>query len=235
MAVPIADMEKFVKASASNNIPVFLWLVLPVAIIVIQTLLEILVPQNLLGPMLSEGGPHETLQFLFSALACFLAARMCFQLEDRLLKGLMLCIALGCFYIAGEEISWGQWVFGWITPEFWQQVNDQSETNLHNTSAWLDQKPRLLLFIGIMVGGLLVPALRRWWPSKLPAKYAVLYPSDALVVTALGVTIPYFIQEVAEALGFHPFERVSEVQELYMYYFLFLYLIDFHKRVFSQV
>ncbi len=223
------------KASASNNIPIFLWLVLPAAIIVAQIFLEIFMPRNLLAPMLSEGGPHETLQFLFAALACLMAVRMVFQLQDRLLKGLMLCVALGCIYIAGEEISWGQWVFGWITPEFWQQVNDQSETNLHNTSAWLDQKPRLLLFIGIMAAGLLIPALRRWWPSKLPPRLAVLYPSDLLVVTALGVSIPYFIQDVAESLGLHPFERVSEVQELYMYYFILLYLVDFHKRVISQV
>lgn len=185
--------------------------------------------------MLSEGGPHETLQFLFAALACLMAARMLFQLQDKLLKGLMLCVALGCFYIAGEEVSWGQQIFGWITPEFWLEVNDQSETNLHNTTAWLDQKPRLLLFIGIMAAGLLIPALRRWWPSRLPTRYAVLYPSDLLVVTALGVTVPYFIQEVAESLSLHPFERVSEVQELYMYYFILLYLADFHKRVISQV
>jgi len=235
MAVAIADTEKFVKGSAPNNIPVFLWLVVPVAILVAQIALEILLPRHVLAPMLSEGGPHETFQFLFAACACLMAARMLFQLQDKLLKALMLCIALGCFYIAGEEISWGQQIFGWVTPEFWLQVNDQSETNLHNTSAWLDQKPRLLLFIGIIVAGLLIPALRRWWPSKLPMRFAVLYPSDLLAVTALGVSVPYFIQEALESLGLHPFERVSEVQELYMYYFILLYLIDFHKRVISQV
>jgi hypothetical protein len=33
---------------------------------------------------------------------------------------------------AGEEISWGQRVFGWETPENFAESNEQGETNLHN-------------------------------------------------------------------------------------------------------
>ena len=31
-----------------------------------------------------------------------------------------------------EEISWGQWVFFWRTPEAIKEVNAQGETNFHN-------------------------------------------------------------------------------------------------------
>ena len=66
-----------------------------------------------------------------------------------------------CIYFAGEEISWGQWIFGWETPEAMEALNDQGETNLHNMSSWLDQKPRALVETWIVVGGLLLPVLRR--------------------------------------------------------------------------
>lgn len=226
-------MENFVK-NPPATLPSLVWLIIPIAFIVIEAILELSLPRQTLDPMLSEGGPHEFLQFIFAAAAFLVAFKTLFDVKEPLQRIWILCAALGCFYIAGEEISWGQWVFGWVTPEFWTAVNDQHETNLHNTSAWLDQKPRLLLFIGIIVGGLVIPAVRRWCPEKLPRKFEIFYPSDVVIVTALGVTIPYLVQETAEFFKFPLFVRVSEVQELYMYYFLLIYLLDFRRRVFSK-
>lgn len=40
------------------------------------------------------------------------------------------------FFGAGEEISWGQRILGFETPETLSQVNRQEEFNLHNLSAW---------------------------------------------------------------------------------------------------
>ena len=36
------------------------------------------------------------------------------------------------FWAAGEEISWGQHMFGTLTPEWLANINDQNETNIHN-------------------------------------------------------------------------------------------------------
>ena len=36
------------------------------------------------------------------------------------------------FMAAGEEISWGQRIFGWESSEFFLENNKQDETNLHN-------------------------------------------------------------------------------------------------------
>lgn len=43
-------------------------------------------------------------------------------------------LGIGIFFIvcAGEEISWGQRVFGWETPQSFADANEQGETNLHN-------------------------------------------------------------------------------------------------------
>ncbi|MGO3109662.1 MAG: hypothetical protein ACTIJ8_14440 [Sphingobacterium sp.] len=44
----------------------------------------------------------------------------------------MIMIALFSLFIAGEEISWGQRIFGVESSEFFKANNGQGETNLHN-------------------------------------------------------------------------------------------------------
>jgi hypothetical protein len=43
-----------------------------------------------------------------------------------------LLLTLLFFFAFGEEISWGQRIFGWATPATLQAANLQHETNLHN-------------------------------------------------------------------------------------------------------
>ncbi len=43
-----------------------------------------------------------------------------------------LILAVSFFICLGEEISWGQRLFGWNTPDAWSHANSQQETNLHN-------------------------------------------------------------------------------------------------------
>ncbi|PZQ49160.1 MAG: hypothetical protein DI551_00470 [Micavibrio aeruginosavorus] len=216
-----------------------LWsLGLPLFFILGQIAIEIFVPLRLKPALHSEWGPHETLQAIFISIAFIVAACSAVKIdwkEQKLLGIWFVLAAICCFYVAGEEISWGQQILQWDTPEYWSTLNDQNETNLHNTSAWLDQKPRLVLFLGIAFGGLVIPALRRWKPNVLPAQFSILYPPDALIPTALGVIVPYLIQEIAEIWDFKVFHRVSELQELYMYYFVLLYLMDLRNRVFNKV
>ena len=201
-----------------------------------QVVLELSFDKPTLGIIHSESGPHEALEFLCAALACGLALKCLYDYRNESLLRLWFGLAsIGTLYIAGEEISWGQHIFGWITPDFWSGVNDQDETNLHNTSAWLDQKPRLLLFVSIVIAGLIGPALRRWkkptFDKLVPERYRFLFPSAYLVPAALGVLLPYMAQLIAHrAFNTSLFVRVSEVQELYMYYFLLLYMLDFKVR-----
>lgn len=43
-----------------------------------------------------------------------------------------LLLAFLLFFGFGEELSWGQWIFHWQTPDLWRQINVQGETNIHN-------------------------------------------------------------------------------------------------------
>lgn len=176
-----------------------------------------------------EDGAVEYIQ----ALVCFaaFAIGLRFWLRGRgrypvWAQAFFLLGILGALYAGLEEISYGQRIFGWITPESWNLINDQQETNLHNTSSWLDQKPRLILFAGAVVGGLIIPALRRWKPAVLPARLAPVYPAQGVAVTALFALFIYAWRAVTEAAGYPDLfliTRASEAQEIYLYWFILLY------------
>jgi hypothetical protein len=84
---------------------------------------------------------------------------------DRMLALFFGLFTLGCLYFGGEEASWGQHWFGWATPEEWRALNNQGETNLHNSNdlagSLLDQLPRNLLGVAMLVGGAIMPIVRR--------------------------------------------------------------------------
>lgn len=44
-------------------------------------------------------------------------------------------VALFSIFVVGEEISWGQRIVGWSTPEALESLNRQGETNVHNVTA----------------------------------------------------------------------------------------------------
>lgn len=64
----------------------------------------------------------------------FIRAGGRFELRGKLI---LLFVAFVCIFGAGEEISWGQRVFGIETPESFKERNAQEEFNLHNlTFEW---------------------------------------------------------------------------------------------------
>ena len=213
-----------------KRFPVVVWLIVPILILVAQTGVELFLPRGMMDGFHSEGGPHEAFQALFLVIGFFVGLYLVCIAPTRGLRAWAMLAMLGCFYTGGEELSWGQHMVGWTTPENWAQYNDQNETNLHNTSAWLDQKPRILLEIGVIVGGLIVPALRRWWPEKLPARFAAIYPPSTLAVTALMFAGIKLIESVTDIFDHHLFWRASEVEELYLFYFVMLYLFALVPR-----
>ena len=74
-----------------------------------------------------------------TVLSLFSSALLCWSRSWNLRRTatptfLACSAAYGCILLfgAGEEISWGQRVFGIETPEFLAEANAQKETNLHN-------------------------------------------------------------------------------------------------------
>lgn len=209
----------------------------PVLVLVAEILIEKQHSSAALEKLLSENGPVELFQWAVIFLAFCAAALTLVQLRpkrDGWLFGWVLLALLGCLYVAGEEVSWGQHFLNWDTPAYWQALNDQQETNLHNTSSWLDQKPRLILLIGIVTGGIIFPLLQKYKPGTLPEKLAIVYPPAFLMPTALLVLGPYLVEKILTAFDRGFFERVSEVQEVYMFYFVLLYMVVLRRRIVNR-
>lgn len=180
--------------------------------------------------MSGELGLIESAQaaVLSAALICAVAAvREPAAAESPGLRFWLALLAVGLFYVLGEEISWGQHYFGWETPGWFARNNDQGETNLHNTSSWLDQKPRALLVAAVVAGGLVNPLIkalrggrglldRPWW---LAPPLACAPPAFFAWVGAL----PKRLNNMG--LGDLPFHyRASEVEELFFYVFGLIYV-----------
>lgn len=151
----------------------FWWLFLPPLLLVVVALVNPFLEKGVTSPwMYGENGILETMQWLIAMAAVGTGLACLRHCKGR--KGLFIWIllgTLGSLYIGLEEISYGQHLFKWETPVHWQAVNDQGETNLHNTSSWFDQKPRLLLLIGVIAGGIILPVVRRFRPAMLPARF----------------------------------------------------------------
>src|ERR671923_1912828 len=157
------------RDDAEWRMPRWLALVLiavPLALAVVPLLLLPL--RDAYRALLIEDGPIEWLQFLCLVL---LAPAYLWLARDLRRRGITwlaafyLLAALGFVFIAGEEISWGQRILGWATPESIAAVNKQGETNIHNVGLVLR-----VFNAGSMAVALLavVLPLGRWliWPER---------------------------------------------------------------------
>ena len=121
-------------------------------------------------------------------------------------------LALACFYVVGEEISWGQRIFNLTTPEFFETHNLQNETNLHNfftgpISTTLKQSLEYLIALGLVVYGLLYPLLVavRW-------RLALWFSNKGLPHPPLYLW-PFFVLSAYLELGFISFNE-AEIAEI---------------------
>jgi hypothetical protein len=134
--------------------------------------------------LLREDHVIEWSQFAFLLTAALFAAVAAARLTRRrrlLLATLLVLVAVVGLGMAGEEISWGQRVFGWATPHTLAAANAQGETSLHNldnglpiAADLLSVLVELLMGAGGLVLGLLTrparSALHRssWWSVSPP-------------------------------------------------------------------
>lgn len=135
-----------------------------------------------------EDGIAENLQVLCYILTLVLSVRIVARLwgmrekRDALLYA-GLCA--GLVFLIGEEVSWGQRILGWGTPEALRAINKQEETNLHNiygvgaTFKWVQ------LLVGAY--GTVLPLILLHWPGP-----AALRRTISRVVPHYTL-IPYFL------------------------------------------
>ncbi len=229
------------RATRLGDAPRWLWLWFPIASIAVMFAVRDLGKDIYDRVMATEQGVVEngTVVILLIAIAAgVLAFRRRRSLPNRWLGRWLLLVTVGCAYIAIEEVSWGQHLVGWETPASIGAINDQGQTNLHNISSWFDQKPRLIVELGILVGGVIFPLwalLTGFAPDPNRDWRYWFWPTFACLPAAVVVATAKFPKRFDKWFDWPrppPLDiGLSEVHEYFIATVLMVYLWSFYLRL----
>ena len=136
---------------------------------------------------ITEGSLVEWLSFIFLLFSAWLLWQVASDwgtFKDRLVGRALSAVLL---IAAMEEMSWGQMIFNWGTPELLDSLNRQQETNMHNLAVFHDYTWTAFAIVFTLLAALsalnyLLPSRYCWRRSKL-----------ALLVFPASCTFSYFV------------------------------------------
>ena len=135
----------------------------------------------------------------------------------------LLCVGIFCFFVALEEISWGQRLIGYQPPAYFLEQNFQQEFNFHNVvgTDW-----RLLALKAVILGfGIVLPVI--WMiplVRRVCSKMAIVPPP---IFFAPAFLATYCLYEV------YPWRFSGELVELMLglgFMFSALALVSFFRK-----
>lgn len=228
--------------SEKKDVHFGIFLSLPFAISILPFLIKYFDRKLYKKIILGEFGIIENATLVFLIIAIVVGVLVIKDLSGKskglnLLKAWIILLSVGCFYFAGEEISWGQHFFGWGTPVSISEINNQGETNLHNINSLFDHIPRITLTILTLIGGVLVPIykyLTKWEIKESSLLYWLLPTYVCLPTAFLSLTIT-FPKKIAKLLtGDYPkFLSIhgGEMKECLLALFLMVYICSIFIRL----
>ena len=142
--------------------------------------------------LVAENHPIEILTFVVAIWAAVEGVRLVRYLGAKsgfLIRGFLSLFTFLMFFLAMEEISWGQKFLDFPTPEFWKARNAQGELTLHNYDfaghKYLEIYP-FLFGIGGLVGIALRASYLLPWIVCPPVR---LWPVFGIVVVHSGIDL----------------------------------------------
>lgn len=218
----------------ASGLPTWAWLWVPLAWLPCQFALAAADPGGALYARLVAGefGIVEVLtagMLLPATYFAFRASGALVKASDALPGVLLILFALGCLFLYGEEVSYGQHLFGWGTPEGFAEANTQGETNLHNLEGFDKSLAKWVVLAGLTLGGIVLPLMARAGRAPAWPRWArPLVPTAfCLPAAALALGSHLLVKVVAKTAGFRWEEatgvRLSETVELYIALFFVLY------------
>jgi len=225
-----------------NDLPRWLWLLGPAAIYPLLVV-AIFVYRPFFNIMTAKESGIEWLSVLVLLIGVgfgiHLLVRYRRRLPSRYLIYWLALITVGMFFLAGEEMSWGQHLNFWTgddLPETWQEINDQRETNVHNLTNALDQGPTNLVVISVFVAFVLNPLyLKRKGQTMPPSDPGYwFWPTHVGQAAAWGVLIIPFPKRIYEWTTGQEASvawRHSEIHEFYIALLLMLYTLSIWQRL----
>jgi hypothetical protein len=174
----------------------------------------------------NEDGIAEWGQWLFLVVLVVIYARLSVALwrqRQRPLAVLYAVATLAVIFTAGEEISWGQRIFHWITPGALEDINNQGETNIHNIGSLLKIFNLVIMVVAFIAA---VLPLVRWtlWRDRARsiAGYALIPP--AVLIPAFGMEFSYrLIRYLLFPEPRYVLTKLSEIAELSFYFALVVF------------
>ena len=121
-------MNDFVKSLFGSDRHVIRYTVLSVSVIIVSYLVYLFLNEDTVIRLGKEDGLFEYL----TALSFLVTAVLFFIIFLRRKRIIHLLFALIFFFGMGEEVSWGQRIFNYQSPEYFKENNLQDEFNLHN-------------------------------------------------------------------------------------------------------
>ena len=137
---------------------------------------------------LDEGSLVEWITCLAFLLSAWLLWRAAGSFDGRLQRLVLRAMGVACFVIAMEEISWGQMVFNWQSPDWFMGSNSQQETSLHNIKG-INSSVDVAFLIGLLgltIGSVLTHLSQLRHPARSGAWGDILFPPTYL----LGFFVP---------------------------------------------
>ena len=172
----------------------------------------------------SEDGPLEWMQFIEYGLSSLLAFLIFLKPKKKDINSLIwLLIAFLSFLIAGEEISWGERIFG-FSIESITELSIQAETNFHNLPFFhnyvLDPALQIIcIFLG-WIGW-------RKWP------YITSLPCRKFSLFFLSVSLYFFYYEISWFSTVAHIRNDQEIFEFLLSTGLFLHCWESFKNLFT--
>ena len=153
----------------------------------------------------SENGIIEYLQVVLLILAIYFlfSSRIFFYDNKKSIYYLIIIKIIGLTYFLGEEISWGQHIFKWASPDFFIDSNNQKETNLHNISNLFDQLPRTIVLLWCCFSIIIIKYVNKFVKIN---KMLYIFINPNLKVFLISLLLIFFVLPdfIVDYLGLHP-------------------------------
>lgn len=185
--------------------------------IVVALFLLYLVNENLYIYLSEEDNLFENLTALFYCIAGLILLWAAFKeyKDSKLFRSIILTLLLGLFFIviAGEEISWGQRIFGIEASEIIKNINVQEEITIHNLKIFesdlgFDQHRILNIFCLLM--GVLIPLaylISKKIRTFLNLVFLPVAPAACIAIFLFGILYGQFVAKL------YPLYSHTEVKE----------------------
>tara|TARA_B100000768_G_C11173399_1_gene329716 strand:- start:51 stop:884 length:834 start_codon:yes stop_codon:yes gene_type:complete len=153
----------------------------------------------------SEGKLVENIQaiLLFFSIVLLFSKSRKIKKKSPYIYYFLILNCVGLFYFLGEEISWGQHLFKWESPDIFFEYNIQKETNLHNISNLFNELPRTLVLIWCSFSVFSVILINRY--SKINKRILLLvYPNKSLIFISSLLIIFILPDLIIDKFNLHP-------------------------------